>query len=60
MEVKVEAKMTGEEVVQVFTSFLKEHNIVAGDGNIKILAINSKGQEVEIAPDKLNFVFKNK
>lgn len=37
MEVKVEAKMTGEEAVQVFTSFLKEHNIVAGDGNIKIL-----------------------
>jgi len=59
MEVKVEAKMTGEEVVQIFTNFLKEHNIVAGTGNIKILALNSKGQEVEISPDKLNFVFNN-
>lgn len=58
MKLKINAELTGQELVAHFDSLLKTNNIeVKTSDDIKFIVTNSQGKEVEVVADKIRLSY---
>lgn len=57
MTIKIEANMTGPDILAAFAKVLNDNQITPNPDKLKILVTNSQGKEVEIASDKIRLVY---
>jgi hypothetical protein len=58
MKIKVNAILSGEEIIQNFLKQLKENNIDPDMANVQLLVYSeNKKQDIEIKPENLKIIF---
>ncbi len=57
MKVQIKAEINAHEIIESFLKQLKDNNIQAEPGDIKILVLSKDGKEVDITPDRLRVAF---
>lgn len=59
MKLSITAEISGEEIVQGFVKDLKENQIDASIGSVKVIVLNKNGEPVEVAAEKIKLIFSN-
>lgn len=59
MKIKINAELTGQEILDLFINQLKENKIDPDLTKIKIFVTNKNGQEVVLDADKIKVTYSN-
>jgi hypothetical protein len=59
MKLKIEAHLSGQEIVDLFIKQLNENQITPALENVKFIVVNKDGKEISVSPDKVYLAYNN-